>query len=133
MKNHKRSTLASKNLKGPPMWRSAVLFQLFNAASLRSALPVDLNADARSLQFNARISVPAIFAMPASVGATLCPDLVMVATLYPNLVMVPVAGLDASLLTNRAHTILPTHALGIGLLGDECNRGEQSRCHHETI
>jgi hypothetical protein len=97
----------------------AVLFHLLDSESLRSALPADLNADAWRLQFNVRISVLVL----ASVGTTLCPDLVMVA----------VSGFDAILLTDRPHTFLPTHALGIGLLGDKCNGGQQSGCDHETI
>src|SRR5580704_19128496 len=91
---------------------------LFTISRLRSALPADLNADAGSPDFNTWIPVPPAFAAPASVATSL----------RPNLVAVAVAGFDASLLTNRAHTLLPTHTLGAGLLGNECNRGHHSGC-----
>jgi hypothetical protein len=84
-----------------------------------SALPTDLNADARNLQFNA--GLPPWF---APVFAVLFPALST--TICPNLVAIAVTRFDASLLTNRAYTLLPAHALGAGLLGDECNRGYRS-------
>ena len=82
-----------------------------------SALPADLNADARNLQFDA--GLPPLFApvfavLFAALSTTICPNLVAVA--------VAITRFDAPLLTNRAYTLLPTHALGAGLLGDECNR-----------
>jgi hypothetical protein len=92
---------------------------LFPVTHLRSTLSADLNANARNLHFNAGLPLPIapIFAVLfAAVSTTLGPDLVTVA----------VSGFDTSLLTNRAYTFLPTHALGAGLLGDERNRGRHS-------
>jgi hypothetical protein len=86
-------------------------------------LTADLNADARNLKFNA--GLPLLF---APVIAVLFPALST--TICPNLIAV--TGFDASLLTNRAYTLLPTHALGAGLLGDERYRGHHKGCDRKT-
>ena len=89
------------------------------------ASAADLHADARNSQFNA--GLPLLF---APVSAVLVPALST--TFGPNLVTVAVTGFDTSLLTNRAYTVLPTYALGAGLLGDERNRGHHSGCNRKT-
>jgi hypothetical protein len=74
----------------------------------------DLNA--RNPQFNARTPVPPVFSPVFSpVFASL-----FFASLFPTLCpnSVTVAGFDASLLANGPHTLLPTHSLRAGLLGD---------------
>jgi hypothetical protein len=76
----------------------------------------DLDPNARNPQFNARTLVSPLFPpLFSPVFASL-----FVASLFPTLCpnSVTVAGFDASLLANGPNTLLLTHSLRAGLLGD---------------